>query len=194
MEQLVIGKYPANSFCLWDGDELIARTALFIFDSPEDMLMQLKIALIAYMRGNHLPYLYVNTGIKLLLKHVYKYKPNNNKDTDLELIKIAYKMVNNNIGLLKEIKYKSIDPIFSTYNDKTMYSETRISRNGDLMTRLVFKCSLPSKNSPSIISSPNNVILSENKTAKNNIPISRIIGKTSSGKTAMATPQELIMY
>ena len=48
MEELVIGKYPADSFCLWDGDELIARTAIFIFNSPEDMLLQLKIALIAY--------------------------------------------------------------------------------------------------------------------------------------------------
>ena len=68
MEQLVIGKYPADSFCLWDGDELIARNAIYIFASPEDMLLQLKIALIAYNRGNHLPYLYVMTGIKILLR------------------------------------------------------------------------------------------------------------------------------
>ena len=70
MEQLVIGEYPANSFCLWNGDELIARTVIYIFDSPEDMLLQLKIAMIAYKRGNHLPYIYVMTGIKLLLKHI----------------------------------------------------------------------------------------------------------------------------
>jgi hypothetical protein len=95
MEQLVIGKYPADSFCLWDGDELIARTALYIFESPEDMLLQLKIALIAYKRGNHLPYLYVNTGIKLLLKHIkLNISINNRKHnlySDLHLITRVYK-------------------------------------------------------------------------------------------------------
>ena len=128
MEQLVIGKYPADSFCLWDGDELIARTAIFIFSSPEDMLLQLKIALIAYKRGNHLPYLYVNTGIKLLLKHIYKYKPIFYSKNDLKLIKIEYKNVNNNnICELKGIKYKSKTKIY-----------TEITRNGDLITRTVF--------------------------------------------------------
>ena len=103
MEELVIGKYPADSFCLWDGDELIARTAIFIFDSPEDMLLQLKIALIAYKRGNHLPYLYVNTGIKLLLKQIKLNMKINNRLPNmyggyLHLINMLYRY-NNNIGI-----------------------------------------------------------------------------------------------
>ena len=95
MEELVIGKYPADSFYLWDGDELIARTAIFIFNSPEDMLLQLKIALIAYKRGNYLPYLYVNTGIKLLLKQIKLNMKINNRLPNmyggyLHLINILY--------------------------------------------------------------------------------------------------------